>query len=66
MNDNILLPYAAIMFGAVLGIAACLPIQAVQNVSATVQCKRETQTHKLVSVRNFWGDSKHCVQRRYL
>ena len=54
------------MFGAVLGIATCLPIQAVQNVSATRSCKQQTQTHKLVEVRSFWGESKHCVDRRYL
>ena len=64
MKDSILFPFSAVFFGAVLGIAACLPIQAVQNVSAARRCEQKT-SHQLVSVRNFWGDSLHCVHRDF-
>ncbi len=66
MKDSLAIPLSAVVFGVVLGIAGTLPLQAVQNVSATRHCQQQQQTHKLVSVRGFWGDSLHCVDRLYL
>ena len=66
MTDSILYPFSAIFFGAVLGVAACLPLQAAMNVQQTRHCNANTETHKLIDGRNFWGDTKHCIDRRYL
>ena len=66
MKESALLPISAVMFGVVLAVAGGLPIQAAMNVYETRQCKEHTQSHKLITVRGFWGDTKHCVDRRYL
>ena len=66
MRYSIATPLSAIFFGVVLGIAGGLPIQVTLNGYATSQCKAKTYTHQLVSARGFWGDTKHCVDRRYL
>jgi len=66
MKDSILYPYSAIFFGIVLGIAAGVPVQATLNGYESTQCKAKTYTHQLVSARGFWGESKHCIDRRYL
>ena len=66
MLNSIAAPFSAIFFGVVLGIAGGLPIQATLNGYEATQCKAKTYTHQLVSARGFWGEAKHCIDRRYL
>ena len=66
MFNSIAAPFSAIFFGVVLGIAAGLPIQASMNEYAGRKCQAFKSTHQLVSTRGFWGETKHCIDRRYL
>jgi len=58
-------PFSAIFFGVVLAAMGGLPITAGMNAIATNKCKT-AENHKLIHVTSFWGDTKHCVDRRYL
>ena len=66
MTETAYSPFYAVLLGTVLGVAALLPFQAVQNVTATKQCQQKAETHRLVALDGFWGESRHCVDRRYL
>lgn len=65
MTERTFSPWSAVFFGVVLAVAGGLPITAAMNVYETRQCKDNTQS-KLIHVTGFWGDTKHCVDRRYL
>ena len=56
----------AIFFGITVGFISLIPLQAATNHASRQRCADLTDTHQLVHVRAFAGDSVHCVDRRYL
>lgn len=59
-------PLSAILFGATLGFASLIPLQAATNHIAQTKCADQTTTHTLVHTRAFAGDAYYCVANKYL
>ena len=59
-------PLSAILAGATLGFLSLIPLQALTNSQAKAQCSDKSDTHTLVSVRNFTGDADYCVGNQYV
>ena len=57
---------SAIFFGATLGVASLIPLQAATNHFARNYCADQPLTHKLVNVGGVVGDSYFCVANQYL
>ena len=57
---------SAIFFGATIGFASLIPLQAATNQVARNHCADKSDTHKLIHVRAFAGDAYHCVDNKYL
>ena len=58
--------YGAILFGTALGYLALIPSTALSNSIATRACQQKLDTHALVTVRGFAGNTRYCIDSRYL
>ena len=54
--------------GFTLGMGLCLILSKGMTQMAKGRCKlpQYSQTHKLVNLQSFWGDTSYCVDKRYL
>ena len=58
--------YSSILLGCTLGYLALFPGTAWTNHIASRACQQESDTHTLINVRGFAGDTKYCVANKYL
>ena len=54
--------------GFSLGMGLCLILSKGMTQMAKGRCTlpQYSQTHKLVNLQSFWGDTSYCVDKRYL
>ena len=54
--------------GFTLGMGLCLILSTGMSQMARGRCSlpQYSQTHKLVNLQSFWGDTSYCVDKRYL
>ena len=54
--------------GFSLGMGLCLILSKGMTQMEKGRCKlpQYSQTHKLVNLQSFWGDTSYCVDKRYL
>ena len=54
--------------GFTLGMGLCLILSKGMSQMARGRCSlpQYSQTHKLVNLQSFWGDTSYCVDKRYL
>jgi len=58
--------FLSILVGTALGFSIGAVAQRALNVQQTNECKRQADTHRLVTLRGPLGDAKHCIHSRYL
>jgi len=58
--------FLSILVGTALGFSVGAVAQRVLNVQQTKECKKQADTHRLVTLRGPLGDAKHCINARYL
>ena len=58
--------FLSVLIGACLGFSIGAVAQRALNVQQANECKKQADTHRLVTLRGPLGDAKHCVHARYL
>lgn len=60
--------FVTLAMGFSLGMGLCLILSKGMTEMAKGRCKlpQYSQTHKLVNLQSFWGDTSYCVDKRYL
>tara|TARA_R100001224_G_C4029234_1_gene152196 strand:- start:3080 stop:3283 length:204 start_codon:yes stop_codon:yes gene_type:complete len=61
-----LTPITAIIAGVGIGALLCVAGQKHLNKIATQECLKQPDYHRLVTMRSWVGDAKHCMHIRYL
>jgi len=59
-------PFLAVLIGAGLGALTCVAGQKHLNHLAKQECLKQPDTHRIITMRSWVGDSTHCVHIRYL
>jgi len=59
-------PYLAVLIGAGLGFLSCIAGQKYMNQVAINECKKQPDTHRLITGGTWMGTSKYCIHTRYL
>ena len=58
--------FLSVLIGAAAGFSICAVAQRALNVQQTNECRKQPDTHRLVTLRGPLGDAKHCIHARYL
>ena len=60
--------FVTLAMGFTLGMGLCLILSKGMSQMARGRCSlpQYSQTHKLVNLQSFWGDTSYCVDKRYL
>jgi NhaP-type Na+/H+ or K+/H+ antiporter len=58
--------FLAMLVGTALGFSIGAVAQRALNLQQTNECKKQPDTHRLVTLSGPLGDAKHCVHARYL
>ena len=58
--------FLLVLIGATAGSAIGVVAQRALNVQQTNECIKQSDTHRLVTLRGPLGDAKHCIHARYL
>ena len=58
--------FLSILVGAATGLTIGVIAQRALNVQQTAECKKQPDTHRLVTLSGPLGDAKHCIHARYL
>ena len=58
--------FLSILVGAATGLTIGVIAQRALNVQQTNECKKQADTHRLVTLSGPLGDAKHCIHARYL
>ena len=58
--------YSAIAFGVAAGLLIGVAGQKHMNAMATDTCNSMPNYHRLITMRSWLGDAKHCMHIRYL
>lgn len=58
--------YLAIVIGAGIGCLICVAGQKHLNQVAINECKKQSDTHRLITGGTWIGTSKYCIHIRYL
>ena len=60
--------FVTLSMGFTLGMGLCLILSKGMSQMARGRCSlpQYSQTHKLVNLQSFWGDTSYCVDKRYL
>ena len=58
--------FLAVLIGIAAGFSIGAVAQRALNVQQAAGCKKQPDTHRLVTLRGPLGDAKHCLHSRYL
>ena len=58
--------FLSILVGAATGLTIGVIAQRALNVQQANECRKQADTHRLVTLRGPLGDAKHCIHSRYL
>ena len=58
--------FLAILVGTALGFSIGAVAQRALNVQQANECRKQPDTHRLVTLSGPLGDAKHCIHARYL
>jgi len=58
--------FLSILVGAAAGFSIGAVTQRALNVQQTKECNKQSDTHRLVTLRGPLGDAKHFINARYL
>jgi len=58
--------FLAMLIGVAAGFSVGAVAQRALNVQQTNECRKQPNTHRLVTLRGPLGDAKHCIHSRYL
>ena len=58
--------FLSVLIGAAAGLAIGAVAQRALNVQQANECRKQSDTHRLVTLSGPLGDAKHCVHVRYL
>ena len=56
----------SVLIGAAAGFSIGVVAQRALNVQQTNECRKQPDTHRLVTLSGPLGDAKHCIHARYL
>ena len=58
--------FLSILVGTALGFSVGAVAQRMLNMQQTNECKKQPDTHRLVTLSGPLGDARHCIHARYL
>ena len=58
--------FLSILVGAATGLTIGVVAQRALNVQQANECRKQLDTHRLVTLSGPLGDAKHCVNAKYL
>jgi hypothetical protein len=58
--------FLSILVGAATGFSIGAVAQRALNAQQAAECRKQPDTHRLVTLRGPLGDAKHCIHARYL
>mgnify|MGYP007121431602 CR=1 FL=1 len=58
--------FLSILIGIAAGFSIGAVAQRALNVQQANECKKQADTHRLVTLSGPLGDAKHCIHARYL
>jgi NhaP-type Na+/H+ or K+/H+ antiporter len=58
--------FLSVLIGAAAGFSIGAIAQRALNVQQINECKKQPDTHRLVTLSGPLGDAKHCIHARYL
>ena len=58
--------FLALLIGVAAGFSIGVVAQRALNVQQAAECRKQPDTHRLVTLSGPLGDAKHCVHARYL
>jgi NhaP-type Na+/H+ or K+/H+ antiporter len=58
--------FLSILIGAAAGFSIGAIAQRALNVQQANECKKQPDTHRLVTLSGPLGDAKHCIPAKYL
>jgi hypothetical protein len=58
--------FLSVLIGAAAGFSLGAVAQRALNVQQTNECRKQSDTHRLVTLRGPLGDARHCIHARYL
>ena len=59
-------PFLAVLLGTGIGALTCVAGQKHLNQLAKYECLKQSDTHRIITMRSWVGDATHCVHIRYL
>ena len=59
-------PFLAVLVGTGIGALMCVAGQKHLNQLAKYECLKQSDTHRIITMRSWVGDATHCVHVRYL
>ena len=59
-------PFLAVLIGTGLGALMCVAGQKHLNHLAKQECSKQSDTHRVITMRSWIGDASYCVHIRYL
>ena len=59
-------PFLAVVVGTGIGALMCVAGQKHLNQLAKYECLKQSDTHRIITMRSWVGDATHCVHIRYL
>ena len=59
-------PFLAVLVGTGIGALMCVAGQKHLNQLAKYECLKQSDTHRIITMRSWVGDATHCVHIRYL
>lgn len=59
-------PFLAVLIGTGIGALMCVAGQKHLNQLAKYECLKQSDTHRIITMRSWVGDATHCVHIRYL
>jgi NhaP-type Na+/H+ or K+/H+ antiporter len=58
--------FLSVLIGTCLGFSIGAVAQRALNVQQANECRKQPDTHRLVTLSGPLGDAKHCIHARYL
>ena len=58
--------FLSVLIGAAAGFSIGAVAQRALNAQQASECRRQADTHRLVTFKGPLGDAKHCVNKKYL
>jgi hypothetical protein len=58
--------FISVIAGLGFGMATCVVGQRYLNVQQSNECKKQQDTHKLVTLSSWVGDARYCIHAKYL